>query len=274
MRIIQSNSQTKRILDFLRKNVPHSYNAKTIHRCLKIPINSVKVCLHRLEKKRKIFRDSKGFYAAYTDISLLDQLENPPTTLHGIMLECKTIMQLQKHIDGIPSCKEYTEDAIKLLNALDFTGSTNYRYNRVVWFEGRRITITIHLKGKIDIHITSTNNPIIYPDFLRILSYLEGFLEKLAPLQNRKVVQLLQVGVAKDYRQLRLDGIKSVTLHSFTNVWSRIYYKDEKTGTRFEHHITAKMNLDDALKSLSILTNPINLRYESKPNDPEDPAYG
>lgn len=269
---MRNNSQTSKILDFLRRNAPRSYNSKAIHNYLDIPEKSVKVVLHRLVKKRKIFRDSKGFYAAYIDISLLSQLENPPTTLHGIMLECKTIMQLQKHIDGIP-CKEYTEDAIRLFHALDFTPSTNYRYNRVVWFEGRRITITIHLKGKIDIYINSTKNPLIYPDFLRILSYLEGFLEKLVPLHNKRVVQLLEVGVAKDYRQLRLDGVKSVTLHSFTNAWSRIYYKDEKTGTRFEHHFEARMNLDDALKSLSILTNPINYRFELKPEDPDDPSY-
>lgn len=269
---MHSNSQTKKIFDFLRRNAPHPYNAKTICRCLKIPINSVKVCLHRLEKQRKIFRDCKGFYAAYIDISLLSQLENPPTTLHGIMLECKTIMELQKCIDGIPS-KEYTDEALRFLYALDFIPTTNFRYYKILMFEGRRITITVHLKGKIDIYINSTKNPLIYPDFLRILSFLEGFLEKIAPLQNKKVVQLLEVGVAKDYRQLRLDGVKSVTLHNFTNVWSRIYYKDEKTGTRFEHHLTTRMNLDDALKSLSILTNPVNYKFESKPEVPDDPSY-
>lgn len=270
---MHSNSQTKKVLDFLRKHAPHSYNAKTIHRMLKIPLNSVRVALIRLEKKIKIFSDSKGFYAAYIDIDLLNQLENPPTTLHGIMLECKTIKKLQKAIDGIPS-KEYTDQSLQLFNALDFTPTTNYRYYRTLWFEGRKITITIHLKGKIDIYINSSKNPLIYPDFLRVLTYLEGFLEKIAPLQNRKVTQLLEVGVAKDYKQLRLDGVKSVTLHAFTNVWSRIYYKDEKTGTRFEHHIEARMTLDDALKSLSILTNPINYRYESKSEDPKDPSYG
>lgn len=84
----------------------------------------------------------------------------------------------------------------------------------------------------------------------------------------------MEVGFAKDFRQLRLDGVKSVTLHSFTNVWSGIYYKDEKTGTRFEHHVGARMNLEDALKSLSILTNPINYRYETNPEDPDNPSYG
>jgi len=215
---MHSSSQTKRILDFLRKNAPHSYNAETLSKILKIPLNSVKVALHRLVEKNGIFPDSPGYYAAYIDISLLSQLKNPPTTLHGIMLECKTINELQKCIDGIPS-KEYSNEALKLLGVLDFLPTSNYRYYKVLWFEGRRITITIHLQGKLDIYINSTDNPIIYPDFLRILSYLEGFLEKLAPLHDKRVVQLLEVGVAKDYKQLRLDGVKSVSLKSFTNAF-------------------------------------------------------
>ena len=270
---MHSNSQTKKVLEFLRKNAPRPYNAKTISKCLKIPLNSVKVSLHRLVKQDIIFCDTPGFYVAYIDISLLSQLENPPTTLHGIMLECKTTFELQKCIDGIPS-KEFTDEVLRLFGVLDFLPTSNYRYYKVLWFEGRRITITFQLQGKVDIYINSTNNPIIYPDFLRILSYLEGFLEKLVPLHDRRVVWLLEAGVAKDYRQLRLDGVKSVSLKSFTNVWSRIYYKDEKTGTRFEHHWTGRMNLDDALKSLSILDNPINYKIETKPDDPDNPSYG
>ena len=80
------------------------------------------------------------------------------------MLECKTIIKLQKCIDGIPS-KDFNEDALRLLNALDFIPTSNYRYYRVLWFEGRRITVTAHLKGKIDIHINSTKNPLIYPSY-------------------------------------------------------------------------------------------------------------
>ena len=269
---MHANSQTKKVLDFLRKNSPHSYNAKTIHKCLDISEQSVKVCLHRLSNKNKIFRDSPGFYAAYIDISLFSQLENPPTKLHGIMLECKTTKTLQKIIDGIPS-KEYTDEALRLLDSLGFVSTTNYRYHRNVWYEGRKITITVHLKGKIDVYINSNKNPLTYPDFLKMLDYLNGFLERIAPFSERKVVQLLEVGIAKDFRQLRLDGVKSVTLHNFTNAWSRIYYKDDKTGTRFEHHIDARMNLDDALRSLSILTNPINYSYESRPEDGDDPSY-
>jgi len=172
---MHSASQTKKVLDFLRKNAPQQYNAKTLSKILKIPLNSVKVSLRRLVEQRRLFLDSPGFYVAYIDISLLSQLDNPPTALHIIMLECKTMIGLQKCIDDIPS-KEYSDEAFRLFSVFDFIPTSNYRYYKVLWFEGRRITITVHLQGKLDIYIKSTDNPIIYPDFLRILSYLEGIL--------------------------------------------------------------------------------------------------
>jgi len=267
------NSHIKRVLDFLRKNVRYSYNAKTISRCLHLPENSVKVCLHRLLKKNIIYSDDPGFYQAYVDISLLSQLENPPMLLHGIMLECNTTEKLQKCMDGIPS-NEYTDEALQWLYSLGFLPTTNYRFYKTLWYEGRKITITIHVIGKVDVSISSTKNPLSYPDFLKMLTYLDGVLDRFAPFSNRKVVDVLEVGVAKDYRQLRLDGVKGVALKAFTNAWARIYYKDDIKATRFEHHIVGRMSLDDVLKSLSIMTNPVNYRCEEKSDDSNNPSYG
>jgi hypothetical protein len=156
---MHSNSQIKRVLDFLCKNVRYPYNTKTISKYLHIPENTVKVSLHRLLKQNKIYRDDRGFYQAYVDISLLSKLENPPTLLHGIMLECKTTEKLQKYKDGIPS-HEYTDEALMWFYSLDFLPTTNYRYYKILWFEGRRITITFHLIGKVDVSINSSKNPL------------------------------------------------------------------------------------------------------------------
>ncbi len=272
-----TNSIPTKVLRFLRKNAPSQYNCKTIYRHIypkdnKIDdkkLGNIKVALCRLKENGEIRRVTKGFYQAKIDLTLLHQLENPATKLHGIMMECRTLKKLQKLKDGIPS-KEFNGKALTLFNALGFLPSTNYRYYRNLWFEGRKITITIHLKGKIDVYINSSKNPITYPEFLKFLTFLDGFLEKLAPFRKRKVVRLKQVGLAKDFRMLRLEGIKSVSLKNFTNAWARVYYKDDINSTRFEHHLTTDMSLDDALKSLSILTNPLNYKTESKPDSYKD----
>jgi hypothetical protein len=189
------------------------------------------------------------------------------------MLECKTTKILQKFIDGIP-LKQYTDESLMLLHSLGFLSTTNYRYYRDLWYEGRKITITVHLKGKVDVYVNSSDNPLIYPDFLKMLDFLNGFLERIAPFSERKVVKLLEVGLAKDFKQLRLDGVKSISLKAFTNAMARIYYKDDIRATRFEHHLAPSMTLDDALRSLSILTNPINYKEETRLDDPNNPSYG
>lgn len=266
------NSTTKKVLNFLRKHVPHSFNAQTICRCLygnksKDKINAVKVALHRLWKKKRIKRISRGFYQAKIDLSLLHQIENPPTTLHGIMLECKTTKQLQKRIDGdgdIP-IKQYTDEMLNLFSALDFQPITNHAYRRTLRYDkGRRITATVHLKGIVDVHIGCSENPLTFHDFLEVLAYLEGFLERLVPFSDREVVKVKQIGVGKDYKRLRLDGGKSVSLKNFKNAFAQIYYKESLGVTRFEHHLTTDMSLDEALRSLSILTDPRNIKGEEK----------
>jgi hypothetical protein len=212
-------------------------------------------------------------YQAYVDISMLSALENPPTTLHGIMLQVKTIEKLQKCMDGIPS-HEFTEKALMWFHAHEFEPTTNYRFHRSIWVEGRRVTITIHLKGLIDVSINSTSNPLTYPDFLKVLTFLDGFLEGFAPFRDRRVIDLLQIGIAKDYRYLRLDGLSGASLKAFTNAWVRIYYKEDLKVTRIEHHLVGRMNLDGALRSLSILTNPVNYKDEYREDDPDNPSYG
>ena len=64
--------------------------------------------------------------------------------------------------------------------------------------------------------------------------------------------------------------MSSVSLKNFKNAWARIYYHHNLKATRFEHHLNLEMTLDDALKSLSILTNPINYTFKSESEDDDD----
>jgi len=270
---MSSNSSSKRVVEFLIKNFPQSYNAKTLSKLLHIRESTVKVILNRALNAGKINREFRGFYQANVNRQLLSQLEDPPILLHGIMLECKTSKKLQKCVEGIPT-KEYCDDVVKLLTALDFQKKTNHRFCRNLWFELWKITITVQLNGKIDVYINSSKNPLSYPDFLRILTFLDGVLEKLSPFIDRSVVDVKQIGVARDFKQLRLDGVSSVSLKVFRDTWARIYYKEDIKATRFEHHLTGKMNLLDALLTLSFLTKSPDSSPKKIPDDPNNPSYG
>jgi len=127
-----------------------------------------------------------------------------------------------------------------------------------VWWSGRRLTFTIFNNDKLHVFLNSSRNPICYEEFELLLSFLDGYFEEIAPFKDRRVVKLKEVGVAKDFKELRLEGVKSVSLRAFKNAWARIYYKDDVQATRVEFHLNQVMPLDEALKSLSVLTTPVN----------------
>jgi hypothetical protein len=246
-------TQTNKVLRFLQKNAYREYNAYTISRAVKISENKVKVYLNRLYNKGSILRTTKGTYKAYADLTVLrqQQLTNPPTLLHGILLECSLIPCVTKHPQGAPPKDHvcYVDDSLKAwLVAHDFGyRGDNHSWCRYLWWENRRISVSVFSTGKLCIYISSTKHPLSYPEFELLLSFLDGFFQEVAPFKDRRVVRLKEVGLAKDFKELRLEGVKSVSLRAFKNAWARIYYKDDQNLTRVEHHLTLDMSLDDAL---------------------------
>jgi hypothetical protein len=260
-------SQTDRVLNCLRKYAYREFTAKTISRIVKVNENKVKVYLNRLHNKGLILRTTKGLYKAIADVTVLrqQQLTNPPTLLHGILLECRLLPRVTKHPQGTPPkggiC--YVDSFIKkwlLAHGFGFRDD-NGSWCRFLWWESRRVSVSLFGNGKLEVYVSSSKNPLSYPEFELLLSFLDGFFMEVAPFKDRRVVRLKEVGLAKDFKELRLEGVKSVSLRAFKNSWARIYYKDDQQLVRVEHHLALDMSLDEALKSLSILTNPVN--YES-----------
>jgi len=202
-------------------------------------------------------------------VDILRFLENPPTLLHGIKLECQSIQELQNTIEGI-TFQNYNDTVLKWFDALGFTPSTNHRYGKELWYDSRRIKITIHLKGLIEVFINSAKNPLSYPEFCNLLNFLTGYLEPVTPF-NRRDVRLVQVGIAKDYRDLRMEGVSCISLHKFVNDWSKIYYKSDIGATRIERHLTCNLRLDDALNTLSVLNG--GNGYIRREDERSDIAY-
>lgn len=266
----------------MRKNAYHEFNAKTLSKHLKINVKKVTVYLNRLHNKGFILRTAPGFYKALADMTVIrqNQMTNPPTLLHGLLLECSLIRKVTKDPQGgFPKRKivilKMTKELIRWLDANEFVyREDNHSYFRYVWWENRRITVTVFETCKLHVYISSSKCPLSFPEFENLLVFLDGFLDAIAPFDEPRLIKLKEVGVAKDFKELRLDGVSSVSLRAFRNAFARIYYKDDIQATRVEHHLMLDMPLDDALKSLSILTHPVNyarmLREESKLDGKED----
>lgn len=249
-------SYGQQILLFLRKNAPSEYNVKTISKTLNISYNATKVALSRLRKAGKVKRPHRGFYRVAIDEELVYSLGNPPIELHGIKIEGK----LQKAIDGISS------DTKRKIEALGFVETTNNRSCHSLYFKGRKITITIHEKGLVEVWVKSSNNPMNYEEFRDLLTYLNGFTEPIMPIVEQRV---RQIGLNRDYRELRLDGVNCITLRNFMNAMGRIYYR-EKDNVRVEQHITTEISLEEALIILSMLSRKPEEGFVPKPDEKRD----
>jgi len=60
--------------------------------------------------------------------------------------------------------------------------------------------------------------------------------------------------VAKDFHQLRLDGISCLSLQSFKKGWFKVYYHHQTQATRVEARVTgASMDLEQALRLITSL---------------------
>jgi hypothetical protein len=87
---------------------------------------------------------------------------------------------------------------------------------------------------------------------VRLCSYLNGFLSTIKP----EDIMVRQIGVAKDFQSLRMDGVSSITLHKFMNDWSKIYYKETIGAVRIERHLTVNLSLEQAMNTLFLLNSP------------------
>lgn len=261
--------QKQKIIDFLGRNLPYSYNAPTLYKEFKgkMPINTIRSTLRRLETEKKIHRESRGFYKAKVNAETLHFLENPPTLLHGLMTSCETSRKLQKTIQGIPSTN-YKDEIVQWFEFMGFKeATTNYRYYKHIWFEDREIVVTFHLKGRIDIYLNCSRHPVSYLEFRDIYNKVNGLLSYFEPFKDQRVIQ---IGVAKDFMQLQLDGIDSLSLKNFSNAWCRIYKKESIGATRIEHHIKANLSLEDAIKMLATLGTPPVDNNISRPDERRD----
>ena len=67
-----------------------------------------------------------------------------------------------------------------------------------------------------------------------MLKFCEGKLDFLGPFGEQRVVEF---GLAKDFREIRMSGVHELSLKVFLNHWYRVYRKDSLGVTRVEQHV-------------------------------------
>lgn len=232
----------QKILNYMKENnnFLYSFSPKTLH--IKVfkqerSINTIRSDLRRMEEQGWIYRESYGYYRIKIDSSAISLLENPPTLLHGIMVSANIRTELQKAIHGITAKSCVFGGNLQRLKSLGFVEKSNFRLVLSFFFEddvNRRVTITVHKKGRVDFYLNCSNHPVNFFEFRDVYSFCKGRVGFLGTLLNERIVQF---GMAKDFRMIRMEGVSSITLRSFLSNWWRVYNKESIGVTRVEQHL-------------------------------------
>lgn len=250
-----------KILNFLKNHPRYSYNAKTLEAELKLNINTIRSELRRLHDKGLVHRQTHGFYRIKLDSETLYNLEHPPTLLHGIMVSMKSYSRkLQNNIHGISA----------LLCNFGFkqcTGRNKNRWSKSFFYEDdvdRRVTVTVHKVGRVDVYVNCSNHPVNYFEFRDILKFVEGNLSYLSPFGDQRVVEF---GQAKDFRSVRMSGCSELSLRVFMNHWFRIYNKERLGVTRMEQHVRCDVSVSVLLDLFERMFLPVGNGFRELDDD-------
>jgi len=250
----------QRILDFLKNNPRYSYNAPTLYKMFKgeIPISSIRCELRRLHESKRIIREIHGFYRIHIDPETLYYLENPPTLLHGIMVSMNRVRKLQKTIDTIPSKSCILDvDDVNRLRSNGFVLKSNRRFVKVFNFDDdvdRRVTVTVHGSGRVDVYLNCSNHPVNYSEYRDIMNHVEGMVGFLGLFRDKRVVSF---GEAKDFRCVRMTGCNELSLRAYMDHWFRIYNKERLGVMRVEQHIRCNVPVSSFLDMFERMFLPV-----------------
>lgn len=262
----RKKSLSQRILSVFKTDPRNQYNAITIDRILykkikydkterKNNIKQIRKELGRLTNRGLIINVQRGFYALRISSKTLHLLDNPPVVCHGIKIEATmtNIGSPQSSILGITF--ENTKRDLKWwLTLKHFVETTNNRFVKRFFWEGRFITLTLHEKGLIEIWIKCSDNPLDFSSMYRFNEYMKGYLSEITDLSDAKV---REIGINKDFRELRLEGVSSMSLHVFMNAWSRIYYKESIHSVRAEIHWVGSISFHDCVELIGRINAPV-----------------
>jgi hypothetical protein len=255
---------TDKVLKFLDATTPNEYTPKEIAIETHSPISAVKKCLQRLAANEKIVKCYRGCYRGILSPERMIAAEHAAIKMHGIKIELtpRTFRTengqfVPEEVEGISLCPlfhgekpVYTDDI-----------QTTY----AIGWEGRAITVTLYNNHPlVGIWLKCSNEPLDYPAFRAWTAWLEGRFGTFWTLGSP---ELVQVGLNRDYTELRLDGIKSAKLQSWANAWQQLYQKADRI-LRHEVHLSTRIALPEAME---ILRSSADV---PRPPPPPDPWIG
>ena len=235
----------ERVLKFLTATAPEEFTPKWIAVKCSISQNSVKKIVARLHKEGLIEKAYRGMYRGKITVEKMIALERADIKIHGLKIEFSPVVVKRENERNVTEQGEGLS-LCHLFNDHDLVYQDNTQIVYHIEFLGRNVTVQL-MREIVGIFIKSTESPLDYTEFRAFKYWLEGKFGTAFILGSP---MLRQVGLNKDYAELRMDGVHSVKLQKWENAWSQIYQKAENVLRR-EVHLATTIGLDEAIQLLS-----------------------
>mgnify|MGYP001047057229 CR=1 FL=1 len=241
-------STAEKVTDFLECR-GGSWRQVLIAKELGLNKSSVRSAIFRLKKGHKIvpIDGKRGFYAACSkareelDDQLKSLVSHSPDILpmmHGLVLSVKS------------------PNSWKTAIRMNWHQHTNpmYLYKSFDTLLCENIELHVFTNDTVEFFVSATRRPLDYERFVKVMCFLDGIF--LACFNFSLIDQMSEVSVHKiewnkDFQNIKLDGLKSITLSEVTGIIEKIYNKDGKL--RKETILTdraVQMKLGDVMEAV------------------------
>lgn len=211
----------ERVREFYLDHSPESYFPRHVAKVLKVKSNTVAQACRRLVKDGDLEREHYGLYRT-TQMDVVRGIPWKRLKMHGIKIEFR-----DKKGVAPPFLWDASTMTKTLLAHYDHhIHPSNKGLTTTKYFEGRKVTITIHSRVKlIEVFIKAkkSEEALTLLEFYGFCSFVQG-LFPIIPLDLWRVRQL---GWNIDIHPLRLEMVKSVSLQVLKNVWLELYQKEK-----------------------------------------------
>jgi hypothetical protein len=255
-----SNSSPKKsrakIVSYLIKSSPAPIGPKMLAIYTELPYCVVKKQLRRIlaEPKSPIVQVHRGWYRGKIQEEFLAALPlEKKLGLHGIKFEGKCPQRNSPYSLVRAAKRQYRKRG------------TYYEF-----FGERKVTVTVHAMGLVEVFISTTSKQMDFMEFDRFISWMRGLLSFV----DDGTWRLRLFGMAVDIKGLRIEGAESISLKAFRNAWARAYQKGRDT-LRVEAHATVDITVPEIYDWLSRFTGTRGQEqpYQAPAEDRGDFAY-
>jgi hypothetical protein len=238
----------ERVAKFLMNTAPEEFTPKEISVRCNVKKSSITKIVSRLLKNGKIEKSFRGLYRGKITVEKMLAIERTEIKLHGVKIEFFPVIVKRDEKGQIVTERGEGLSLCHLFSDLDLSYQDNTQMVYHVEILSRSVTIQL-MRDHVGIFCKCSSNPFSYLEFKSFRSWLEGKFGN-AFILGKPV--LVQVGLNKDYKELRLDGVSSIKLQLWENAWQQIYQKGEDVLRREVHlSLKPKLGLDEAIDLLS-----------------------